>query len=132
MQQFGLKGDVQPLFAAVVLMDKPKTKDHLNVIAGETVFVLLIAHAKLPDGLYLVEKEDGTSKKINHRCVIWPSNMIQQSLSFSYHLCFVFRGSLDALPGLMLFCIPSFCNFCGFLFDSCKHWRFESCQVTCA
>ena len=114
-------------------MDKPKTKDHLNVIAGETVFVLLVAHAKLPDGLFLVEKEDGTSKKISHRCARWPSNMIRQSLSFfSYRLCFVFRGTLDASSGLKLFCIPSFHNFCGFLFDSCKHWRFQSCQVTWA
>ena len=45
-----------------VLLDHPKTKDHIGVTEGEKVFVILITHPKLPDGRYLVEKEDGTSE----------------------------------------------------------------------
>ena len=37
-------------------------EDHLGVTTGERVLVLLLTHDNLPDGLYLVEKEDGTSK----------------------------------------------------------------------
>ena len=40
-----------------------KTKDHLIVKTGEVVHVLLINHAKLPDGKYLVEKDDGSSER---------------------------------------------------------------------
>ena len=45
-----------------VLEDQPEMEGHLGVTTGERVLVLLFIHAKLPDGLYLVEKEDGTSK----------------------------------------------------------------------
>ncbi len=38
-------------------------KDHLPVEVGEIMHVLLLSHPKLPDGKYLVEKEDGTSKQ---------------------------------------------------------------------
>jgi len=62
LQQFGLPNDVQSLFAVQILLDHPKTKDHLGVTESEVVFVLLISHPKLPDGRYLAEKEDGTSE----------------------------------------------------------------------
>ena len=61
-QQFGLSSDVQPLFAVKVLEDQPEMEDHLGVANGERVLVLLLKHENLPDSLYLVEKEDGTSK----------------------------------------------------------------------
>ena len=61
-QQFGLSSNIQPLFAVKVLEDQPEMEGHLGVTTGERVLVLLFIHAKLPDGLYLVEKEDGTSK----------------------------------------------------------------------
>lgn len=53
---------MQHLFTVEALLDHPKTKDHLPVTIGEVLFVLLLAHDKLPDGKYLAEKEDGTSK----------------------------------------------------------------------
>ena len=56
--------DVQPLFTIEILLDHSKTKDHLNVTAGELAFVLLIAHDKLHPDKYLVEKEDGTSEMV--------------------------------------------------------------------
>ena len=61
-QQFGLSSDTQPFFAVEMLLDHPKKRDHLGVTTGETVFVLLRNHPKLTEGLYLVEKEDGTSE----------------------------------------------------------------------
>ena len=53
---------MQHLFTVVVLLEHPKTKDHLPVSEGEVLSVLLLVHEKLPDGKYLVEKEDGTSE----------------------------------------------------------------------
>ena len=61
-QQFNLPNDVQSLFAVEVLLGHPRTKDHLGVTDGDIAFVLLISHPKLPEGRYLAEKEDGTSK----------------------------------------------------------------------
>ena len=61
-QQFGLPNDVQPLFTVEVLVDYPKTKELLSMKEGEKLFVLLVSHSKLPDGQYLIEKEDGTSE----------------------------------------------------------------------
>ena len=55
---------MQHLFTVEVLLEHPKTKDHLPVNIGEVLFVLLLAHDKLPDGKYLVEKEDGTSEML--------------------------------------------------------------------
>ena len=45
-----------------VVLAHSKTKDHLAVEIGEVLFVLLIAHDKMSQDRYLVEKEDGTSK----------------------------------------------------------------------
>ena len=53
---------MQHLFTVEALLEHPKTKDHLQVSIGEVLFVLLLTHEKLPDGKYLVEKEDGTSE----------------------------------------------------------------------
>ena len=61
-QQFGLSSNIRPLFAVKVLEDQPEREDHLGVATGERVLVLLLKHDNLPDSLYLVEKEDGTSK----------------------------------------------------------------------
>ena len=61
-QQFPLKIDMQHLFTVEALLEHPKTKDHLPISEGEVLFVLLLAHDKLPDGKYLAEKEDGTSE----------------------------------------------------------------------
>ena len=43
-------------------------KDHLGVTTGEIVYVLVLRHAELPDAMYLVEKDNGTSK--HTRCII--------------------------------------------------------------
>ena len=61
-KQFGLSCDDQPLFAVEVLLDQLKKKDYLGVTTRETVNVLRQNHPMLPDGVYLVEKEDGTSE----------------------------------------------------------------------
>ena len=53
---------MKSLFTVEILEDHPKGKDHLPVSKGETCFVLLINHPKLPDERYFVEKEDGTSE----------------------------------------------------------------------
>lgn len=62
MQQFNLPNDVKHLFAVEVVLEHTKTKDHLACDTGEILFVLLIAHEKMPSERYLVEKEDGTSE----------------------------------------------------------------------
>ena len=43
-------------------------KDHLGVTIGEIVFVLVLCHAELPNAMYLVEKDNGTSK--HTQCII--------------------------------------------------------------
>ncbi len=68
LQQFNLPADVQHLFTVEVLLDHSKTKDHLNCELGEILFVLLIAHEKMPGDRYLVEKEDGTSEWMGMYC----------------------------------------------------------------
>lgn len=61
-----------------VLVDYPKVKDrHLSVKKGEKLFVLLISHSKLPDGQYLVEKEDGTSKPQKHISINCKANALE-------------------------------------------------------
>ena len=62
MQQFNLPTDVQHLFAVEAVLEHTKTKDHLPIEVGELLFVLLIAHDKMPSDKYLVEKDDGTSE----------------------------------------------------------------------
>ena len=47
----------------VILEDRPKAKDHLAVVKGEIVAVILIKHDKLPQNKLLVEKDDGTSER---------------------------------------------------------------------
>ena len=52
----------------------------MSVTMGEVAFVLLINHTKLPDGKYLVEKDDGNSERsivvavlrpcMSHLCVL--------------------------------------------------------------
>ena len=78
-QQFSLPNDVQSLFAVEILLAHPRTKNHLGVTEGEIVFVLLISHYKLPEGLYLAEKQDGTSgsKQLN---ITHKSENIQQNI----------------------------------------------------
>lgn len=60
VQQFGLPNDVKNLFTVEVMLNHSRTKDHLPCETGEVLFVLLIAHDKMPQDRYLVEKEDGT------------------------------------------------------------------------
>ena len=43
-------------------MDMGRGKDHMASVKGDMMHVLLINHPKLPEGRYLVEKEDGTSE----------------------------------------------------------------------
>ena len=62
LQQFNLPADVQHLFAAEVVLEHSRTKDHLGCDIGELLFVLLIAHDKMTKDRLLVEKEDGTSE----------------------------------------------------------------------
>ena len=48
------------MFAVELLLDHPiATKDHIAVMSGEVVSVLLMTHEKLPKGKYIVEKSDG-------------------------------------------------------------------------
>ena len=47
-----------------VLLEHPRTKDHLGVTEGEVVHVLLLNHPKLPETKYLVEKDDGTGTQL--------------------------------------------------------------------
>ena len=61
MQQFGLQ-EVKPLWSMVILDDRAKGKEHMGVVKGERVDVILITHDKLSPLKYLVEKEDGTSE----------------------------------------------------------------------
>ena len=53
---------MQPLFTVEVVLEHSRTKDHLQCEKGEVLFVLLIAHDKMPSDKYLVEKEDGNSE----------------------------------------------------------------------
>ena len=55
--------ETQPLFAVELLLDYPTaTKEHIAVMSGEVVMVLLMTHEKLPKGKYIVEKTDGTGE----------------------------------------------------------------------
>ena len=60
-QQFGLH-EVKPLWSMVILEDRAKSKDHMAVVKGERVDVILITHEKLPQHKLLVEKDDGMSE----------------------------------------------------------------------
>ena len=78
-------------------MDQQKVKDQLSVTKGEVLYVLLLAHDKLPDGKYLAEKEDGTSK-----CMYTPRRKkarnlvpikIQTESKYSNIICFSYGTS---------------------------------------
>lgn len=64
-KQFSLPNDVKPLFSVEILMDMGRGKDHMASVKGDMMHVLLINHPKLPEGRYLVEKEDGTIGYVN-------------------------------------------------------------------
>ena len=60
MQQFNLPEESQALFTVEAIEARSKAKEHLPVIKGERLVVIVSTHTKLPPGKYLVEKEDGT------------------------------------------------------------------------
>ena len=64
MQQFNLLEDAQALFTVEAIEARSKAKEHLPVIKGERLAVIVSTHAKLPSGKYLVEKEDGTRERV--------------------------------------------------------------------
>jgi hypothetical protein len=78
---------MQHLFTVEVLLEHPKTKDHLQISIGEVLFVLLLAHDKLPDGKYLVEKEDGTSEM---QCMSGPGVLLVAKRLFLKTVAFAF------------------------------------------
>lgn len=94
IQQFELS-KVNPLFTVVVLEDRPKSKEHLPVIKGEKLQVILIAHNKLPRTKYLVEKEDGISELYTYNALLHVHTLVVlkqntyfhnfSSVSYSHH-----------------------------------------------
>ena len=64
IQDYKLPDVWNPLFAVEILQDRKSSKDHMAVTAGEKLSVILIAHSKLPSGKYMVEKDDGSGKKL--------------------------------------------------------------------
>ena len=58
---FSLPPDVLPAYETRASESNNKSKDNLLVYqVGDVIYVLLIAHEKMPSHCYLGEKEDGT------------------------------------------------------------------------
>lgn len=60
MQQFKLPQELECLFTVEMTENNSKGKEHLAVIKGETLSIIVASHTKLPRGKYLAEKKDGT------------------------------------------------------------------------
>ena len=80
----------------------------MAVTAGEKLSVILIAHSKLPPGKYMVEKDDGSGKKlyVHVQCM----SVYGKAVIFYCNLTNL--GVLEELHVLLLHLISNLVGFC--------------------